>query len=323
MQHAWGMAFFPLYLGAKIVLAGASTPDQQADLIKKESVTWLNMVPTQLHMLLDTGKFGNVKVLTGGSPFISGLAWRAAEAGVKYGLIYGGSDQLGTAISVVPEGVPQDTKEALEAFKKQDYQSAFKLYKESADANNTTAQNALSYLYFNGLGVEKNKEKGIFWLVKAAKNEDTRAQNDLGMMYLTGQNVKQDSNSAFTWLSKASDANNSNAQYNLALMYYRGDGVDENATKAVELLDAAAVQGNEQAIRNVGIVYMQLLKFDKAAFWLEKNALNGDENACYLLAEIYCEKEEFKKAKLWAQKAKESGNENIELLWMKYNLEKY
>jgi len=112
--HAWGMAFFPIYLGAKLVLAGASTPDQQAELIKSEGVTWLNMVPTQLHMLLDTGKFGNVKVLTGGSPFISGLARRAAEAGVKYSLIYGGSDQLGTAISVVPEGVPQDTKEALE-----------------------------------------------------------------------------------------------------------------------------------------------------------------------------------------------------------------
>ncbi len=112
--HAWGMAFFPLYLGAKLVLAGAAGPEKQVQLIDEEGVTWLNMVPTQLHMLLETGKFENVKILTGGSPFLSGLAQRAREAGVTYSLIYGGSDQLGTAISVVPEGIPRDSDEAWE-----------------------------------------------------------------------------------------------------------------------------------------------------------------------------------------------------------------
>ncbi len=112
--HAWGMAFFPLYLGAKLVLAGAATPEQQVQLIEREGVTWLNMVPTQLHMLLETGKFGNVKILTGGSPFLSGLAKRAREAGVTFSLIYGGSDQLGTAISVVPEDVSRESDEAWE-----------------------------------------------------------------------------------------------------------------------------------------------------------------------------------------------------------------
>ncbi|NOY77807.1 MAG: long-chain fatty acid--CoA ligase [Calditrichaeota bacterium] len=112
--HAWGMAFFPIYVGAKVVLPGAADPAKQAALIQKESVTWLNMVPTQLHMLLDQPDFGHVKVLTGGSPLPSGLAKRADAADVQFSLIYGGSDQLGTAISVVPEGVPHDSPEALE-----------------------------------------------------------------------------------------------------------------------------------------------------------------------------------------------------------------
>ncbi len=112
--HAWGMAFFPTYVGAKLVLPGAADPAAQAVLIKKESVTWLNMVPTQLHMLLEQPEFGNVKVLTGGSPLPSGLAKRADAAGVQFSLIYGGSDQLGTAISVVPEDVPLDSPEAVE-----------------------------------------------------------------------------------------------------------------------------------------------------------------------------------------------------------------
>ncbi|MDA3908684.1 MAG: sel1 repeat family protein, partial [Sulfurimonas sp.] len=71
------------------------------------------------------------------------------------------------------------------------------------------------------------------------------------------------------------------------------------------------------------LVYMQLLKFDKAARWLEKDAANGDERAYYLLAEIYCEKEKFVKAKKWAKKSKESGNKDAELLWLKYNLDKF
>ncbi len=112
--HAWGMAFFPPYIGSKLVLAGSSDPATQAKLIREENVTMLNMVPTQLHMLLDQPGFGNVKVLTGGSPLTSGLAKRAADSGVKFSLIYGGSDQLGTAISVVPEDVKPDTPEALE-----------------------------------------------------------------------------------------------------------------------------------------------------------------------------------------------------------------
>jgi fatty-acyl-CoA synthase len=112
--HAWGMAFFPIYVGAKLVLPGAADPAGQMVLIQKENVSWMNMVPTQLQMLLDQKDFGHINVLTGGSPFASGIAQKAQEAGVNFSLIYGGSDQLATAISVVPENVEPDTAEALE-----------------------------------------------------------------------------------------------------------------------------------------------------------------------------------------------------------------
>jgi len=112
--HAWGMAFFPIYLGSKLVLPGAADAAGQLALIQKEKVSWLNMVPTQLQMLLNQKGFGNIKVLTGGSPFASGIAQRAQQAGINFSLIYGGSDQLAAAISVVPEEVEPDTNEALE-----------------------------------------------------------------------------------------------------------------------------------------------------------------------------------------------------------------
>ncbi len=110
--HGWGTTLFVPYIGAELVLPGKATPVEQVELIQKEGVTWMNMVPTQLHGLLQTPGFGKIKVLTGGSPLPTGLARRAAEAGVRFSLIYGGSDQLGTAISVVPEGMDPAGEEA-------------------------------------------------------------------------------------------------------------------------------------------------------------------------------------------------------------------
>jgi fatty-acyl-CoA synthase len=110
--HAWGTAFFVPYLGAKLVLPGRADPAAQLELIRREGVTFVNMVPTQLHMLLeacDTAGGGPLplKVLTGGSPLSRGLAQRAWQKGVRYSLIYGGSDQLATGISVAPAGDPE------------------------------------------------------------------------------------------------------------------------------------------------------------------------------------------------------------------------
>ncbi len=110
--HAWGTAFFVPYLGARLVLPGRADPAGQLDLIRREGVTFANLVPTQLHMLLAANDVADggalpLKVLTGGSPFPRGLAQRAWQKGVRYSLIYGGSDQLATAISVAPPGDPE------------------------------------------------------------------------------------------------------------------------------------------------------------------------------------------------------------------------
>ncbi len=104
--HAWGAAIFPPYIGAKLVLPERATVKEQLELIDREGVTWSNMVPTQLHMLLDEAEAADralpLRVLTGGSLLTAGLAQRAARSGVSFSLIYGGSDQLATSISAIP-----------------------------------------------------------------------------------------------------------------------------------------------------------------------------------------------------------------------------
>lgn len=105
--HAWGAPIFAPYLGLKLVLPGKATPAEQLHLIQTEGVTWSNMVPTQLMMLLEAARDAGdavlpLKVLTGGSRLPAGLAARAHQAGVRFSVIYGGSDQLCTAITVSP-----------------------------------------------------------------------------------------------------------------------------------------------------------------------------------------------------------------------------
>jgi len=214
-------------------------------------------------------------------------------------------------------------EEALRAYKNNEYKKAFTLYKKAAKSGDSLSQSALSFLYFNGVGVSKNTKLGLEWLKTSAHNANATAQYDLGMFYLKGNNVKQDYKKAATWLDSSSNLGNTDARFNLALMYYKGEGVDENTTKSAELLDSAATNGHILAKQNIGRLYMRLLKFDKAIAWLTLNAKDGDIEAFYLLAEIYVSKEELKEAAYWADRAMAQHNLKAKELWDKYNLEDY
>ena len=135
--------------------------------------------------------------------------------------------------------------------------------------------------------------------------------------------ANNDYHKAFKLLQKAADNGNINAKYNLALMYYRGDGTKQNIQKSLKLLEVAAKKGHTKALQDIGRIYMQVIKFDKAAYWLQKNAEQGDTNAYYLLAQIYCAQEKFILAKKWAKESIKSGNIESKLLWEEYHLDKY
>ena len=106
--HGWGAPFIATYLGASLVLPELGGPAEQIGWIRQHHVSWSNMVPTQLFMLLEEAQKQQLdrltlKVLTGGSPLSLGLARRADQFGISLSLIYGGSDQLGSAISTATQ----------------------------------------------------------------------------------------------------------------------------------------------------------------------------------------------------------------------------
>jgi TPR repeat protein len=175
---------------------------------------------------------------------------------------------------------------ALKAYKNKEYKKAFTLYEKEAKKGDTTAMNALSYLYYNGIGVEQDTNQSVNYLKEAADAQDKQACLDLGLFYLQGVRVAKEYKEAAHYLECAADKGSAEAQYNLALMYYNGDGVKQDVKKAAALLEEAAKSGHKGAKANVGRIYMQALDFKKAKEWLEKNVADGDKEAELLLKEI-------------------------------------
>lgn len=95
-----------------------------------------------------------------------------------------------------------------------------------ADRGNPDALNILSWIYFRGdkeLKVEKNNEKGIHYMIKAAEKNQVNSMTDLGWFSFTGEyGVKKDYKKAVYWNEKASNLKFATATYNLGLFYYAG-----------------------------------------------------------------------------------------------------
>ncbi len=101
---SWGTILIAPYMGLKLIMGGKFDPTKSIEIIKKEKATWINAVPTMVNMLLETGAdLQGLKVLIGGSPITSDLAKRMEKAGLKFSTIYGGTDMLAAAITVITD----------------------------------------------------------------------------------------------------------------------------------------------------------------------------------------------------------------------------
>jgi len=89
-------------------LGGKFDPQKTLELIKKEKVTWINAVPTMVHMLLSRSnpdELKGLKMLVGGMPIPINFARKMNDIGIKFSTIYGGTDMLATSISIIPKDI--------------------------------------------------------------------------------------------------------------------------------------------------------------------------------------------------------------------------
>ncbi len=87
----------------------------------------------------------------------------------------------------------------------QDYAEAVKWFQSAADADHPAGKMNLAISYFEGEGVEQDKEKAVQLLLEAAEYMPD-AQFLLAQCYANGEGIAKDAEKAREWYQKAADA---------------------------------------------------------------------------------------------------------------------
>ncbi|MDR3002365.1 MAG: sel1 repeat family protein [Fibromonadaceae bacterium] len=145
-----------------------------------------------------------------------------------------------------------------------------------AEAGNANAQALLGRMYSNGIGVESDMTKAIYWLEKAANQDNTKAMLMLGNLGRSGGKPTE----ALTWYSKCADMGEPFCQYFLGDLYFHGSGVKKDLDESIKWWRKAEENGQAQAMHALGLLHGHGLggfKKDKteAAMWLRKAGNNA------------------------------------------------
>lgn len=186
-------------------------------------------------------------------------------------------------------------------------EDAKKFTLKSAEKNNSKAQLNLSF-------IDDDTEKSLYWLNRAAENNEISAIMNLAYYY-----HDKDIKKAASYYQKAADLDDDQAMVELSYLYENGEGVEKNDEKTVELLDKAVGLENFEAMNKLSIRYLEGRGVERnyeMAEALFNNIISLDEslsekekasyNVYYQLAERY---EEFAKDDNAALKAYKQGYE--------------
>lgn len=152
--------------------------------------------------------------------------------------------------------------DALEEDNPELFAEAFHLYEFAAENSDDDrvigpSENTMYKLYINGKGVNRDVNKALEHLNRAAEHGHTQAQVDLASRYIYGNDVIQDTAKGREYMQMAANAGDPDACKNMGLMYHNGDcGIQRNVPKAVEYYTRAAEQRNGDAMIKLANIYL-------------------------------------------------------------------
>ena len=140
--------------------------------------------------------------------------------------------------------------------------------------------------------VEKDMDKAIHWLKRAAEKGDARAVYTLGDMYSEGIEVKLDYTEAAKWYTLGVEKGDASAENNLANLYMTGQGVPQDYAKATELY-TRAINENQADMSRYNLAELKL--YAPPPFGNQKEAVpiileaakSGNTYAHITLGEMY------------------------------------
>ena len=128
--------------------------------------------------------------------------------------------------------------------------SAINDTKAVAAKGDAAAQCQMGLFYMNGIGVDRDEDKAVEWLKKAARQNHAQAQYNLGIYYARFAD-REAQRLAVKWLNEAVKQDYADAQFNLAQLYlnphHPASRTDGAGSRAISLLRRAAAQGHAGA----------------------------------------------------------------------------
>ena len=164
---------------------------------------------------------------------------------------------------------------------------------QMAEEGNVLAQAFVGLVYRTGApdkGIEKDYDKAVKWLGKAARAGSPHAQFGLAGCYHLGLSVEQDYEEALKWYIKAGEQGHTDGLYYAGLFTYSGQGCETNQAAGIKYLERAASSNDVDSITLLGLIYYEKggypEDFEQAKKYLKKAVELGGEEAKQHLAEV-------------------------------------
>ena len=124
---------------------------------------------------------------------------------------------------------------------------AFEQYMKAARKDHADGMSVVGTCYLYGMGVARDRGKGIAWLEKAANAGFVTASAELGDLYADGELVKKDAKLAAKWHLRAARDGHPQSQFYMGRAYMSGNGVSRDKAAAKEWLQKALAGGEDAA----------------------------------------------------------------------------
>lgn len=180
----------------------------------------------------------------------------------------------------------------LEQYNVGHFNEALQLCHPLAQKEDPVAQYVLAMLYKRGKAVNPSQIDSVKWLTRSADNGYAASQLRLGKILSTGSVEAPNHSKAVYYITKAAHQNDKDAQFLLALYYINGIGVSLSSENALKWYNKAIENGLEAPAVSVSAHAKAKPKKQDASnpehfAWLKMAAQNNDKDAQFEVAMHY------------------------------------
>ncbi|HAS41894.1 MAG TPA: hypothetical protein DCS93_15545 [Microscillaceae bacterium] len=195
-------------------------------------------------------------------------------------------------------------------------------YTLAAQQGDLEAQLKLSYIYYEGEGMNENTFYSLYWLEKAAQQENIEAMALLAKTYEQGEIIPRDYVKAAKWYEKLAAQDQIFAQHKLAAFYRDGLGVEKDLAKVITLYEKLDAQQETIHFFTLGQGYYEGIGVNQnlgyAVYYFKKSAENDEIEGQMMMAKLHLEGEfvdkDYQKALKYLEIANSKGNAEAQRL---------